>query len=70
MRASNSFYTYGIFDVCIGDNFVRFHRDFLALSPDNFAKLFRPTSSMLNKVCDHWSITDVLLISDMGTNYR
>mmetsp|Transcript_22496 Transcript_22496/g.32851 ORF Transcript_22496/g.32851 Transcript_22496/m.32851 type:complete len:723 (+) Transcript_22496:106-2274(+) len=35
-----------------GENFLKFHKDYLALSPDNFARLFRPNHSMFNKVLD------------------
>ena len=31
---------------------VKFHRDYLSFSPDNFAKLFRPKSSHYNQVLD------------------
>ena len=31
---------------------VKFHRDYLSFSPDNFAKLFRPKSAFFGKVLD------------------
>ena len=31
---------------------VKFHRDYLSFSPDNFAKLFRPKASYYNQVLD------------------
>ena len=34
------------------DQLLKFHRDYLSLSPDNFAKLFRPKAALFNKVLE------------------
>ena len=34
------------------EQLLKFHRDYLSLSPDNFAKLFRPKAALFNKVLE------------------
>lgn len=41
---------------------IQFHEDYLSLSPDNFAKLFRPKAPLFNKILE-LSIDDLHYIS-------
>ena len=44
------------------EQLLKFHRDYLSLSPDNFAKLFRPKAALFNKVLE-LTIDDLHYIS-------
>lgn len=48
--------------------FGRFHQQYASLSPDNFAKLFRPKVAMLNKVWVHKMRHDHELVYNMNVN--